>query len=77
MGFFSKSKTGLSDLLQTLSLAFLVDFSDIMQLKKTKVGLSDSQEMCISLLGKWQYNVLCANKNEEQPGGFGKKDFKN
>jgi len=49
-----------------------MNFSIVIQLKNTKVGLLGSQEMHILLFEKWAY----ANKNEEQPGGFAKRVFK-
>ena len=53
VGFFSKLKTGPSDHPQILRPAFLVDFSDVLQLKNTILGLIGTQEMCISLFEKW------------------------
>jgi len=44
VGLFS----GRGDPLQTSNLAFLAVFTAILQLKNTKVGLSGSQEKCVS-----------------------------
>ena len=48
VGFFSGLKTGRSDHSQTLRAAFLVDFSAVLQLKNSVLGLIGTQEMCIS-----------------------------
>ena len=48
MGFFPQSKTWCSNLPQTSRLAFLVDFSGILQPKNSMLGLIGSQEMLIS-----------------------------
>ena len=53
VGFFSGLKTGCSDHLQTLRPAFLVNFSGVLQLKNTVLGLTGTQEMRISLFEKW------------------------
>ena len=53
VGFFSGLKTGHSDHPQTSRPAFLVDFSGILQLKNTVLGLIGTQEMCISLFERW------------------------
>ena len=52
VGFFSKFKTRHSNCPQTLTLAFVDDYS-VLQLKKTAVGLIGSQEMQISFFRKW------------------------
>ena len=48
VGFFSRFKTGRSGHPQTSRPAFLVDFSGILQLKNTALGLIGTQEVCIS-----------------------------
>ena len=81
VGFFSKPKIGCGNSPQTLSLAFAVGFSGVLQLKNTKVGLSGSQEMRMSAFEKclvWHRQTLASqgmihtyvSENEEQPGGF-------
>ena len=60
--FFSESKFRCGDSLQTSSLVFLVNFSGILQLKNTKVGLSGSKEMCISLFKKWTWIMFTPTK---------------
>jgi len=63
-------------LLETLSLAALVDFSGILQLKKAPNGpvrLPGNSYLVIGNMG-----VTCANvnKNEEQPKSFTGRIFK-
>jgi len=49
VGFFSKPKADVVTHHRYLaSLAFIVGFSGVLQLKNTKVGLAGSQEMHIS-----------------------------
>ena len=76
-GFFSKSKTKCGDLPQTSSVAFLVDFSGIVQLKNTKAGLLGLQEMRISLIGKWVWSVLMWTKMKSSPETFLEEFLKN
>ena len=45
VGFFSQPKTVYANWPQILNLAFVVDISDVLQLKNTRVGLSGSQEI--------------------------------
>ena len=59
--FFSGLKTGWSNSPQTLNLAFIAVFTAVSQLKNTKVVLSGSQEMHISLFEKWEWPILEKN----------------
>ena len=53
VGFFSGLKMGHSDHPQTSRPAFLVNFSSVLQLKNTVLGLIGTQEMRILLFEKW------------------------
>jgi len=63
--------TGCSDHPRTSKPAFQVDFSGILQLKNTVLGLIGTQEMHIYLV-VWKVGVThtYANENEEQSWGF-------
>ena len=67
VGFFSKLKTGHSDHPQTLWPAFLVNFSGILQLKNTVLGLIGAHEMRISSFEKWACPVLTRTKMKSSP----------
>ena len=71
-GFFLKS--GCADSTQTLSLAFLVDFSGVLQLKYTRVSLSATARLLGNayLIGVTR---TYTNKNEEQSKDFPEKYF--
>jgi len=56
---FSKLKIKHSDHPQTLGPAFLVDFSGVLQLKSTMLGLIGTQEMCTSLFESGWDPYLC------------------
>ena len=66
VSFFSKSKSGCGDLPQTSSLAFIVSFSGVLQLKDTN-GLTENAYLVVWKVGMTHIYV---NENEEQPGGF-------
>jgi len=70
VGFFSGLKMGHSYHPQTSRPAFLVNFSGILKLKNTILGLIDTQEMCISLFEKWAWPVLTQTKMESSPEAF-------
>ena len=58
VGFFPHLKNRHSNCPQNSRLAFLVDFSGILQLKNTVLGLIGIQEMLISLFEKWARPLL-------------------
>ena len=66
VGFFSRLKTKCGDLSQSSSLAFIVDFSGILQLKNSEFSLWGSQELWKIII--WKVGMTCtyANENEEQ-----------
>ena len=49
------------------SLAFLADFSGIMQLKNIAEGLVGTQKMHISLFQKWEWPILTQKKLKSSP----------
>ena len=61
-GFLSGLKMGRSSHSQTSKLAFLVDFSVVLQLKNTILGLIGTQEMRIFSFKKWVWPVLMQMK---------------
>ena len=75
--FFSKPKSGCGDLPQTSSLAFIVGFSGVLQLKNTKGGLSGSQEMHISSLLKSGHDLYLREQKWRAPLGFAGRILKN
>lgn len=64
VGFFFKSKSWCDS---SPWLAFLAEFSGILQLKNTEVHLSGSQKLHISSFRRWVWPIV-AWENEEQPG---------
>ena len=67
VGFFSGLKTRRSDHPQTSRPASLVDFSGVLQLKNTVLGLIDTHEMQISLLEKLAWPVLMQMRIKNSP----------
>jgi len=68
--FLSQSKTGCSNHPQTSRLAFLVDFSGILQLKKQHTRCHGHSGNAYLIVWKVGMTCIYMNENEEQPGGF-------
>jgi len=74
-GFLIQAEKQCGNSPQTLSLAFIVGFSGVLQLKNTNIRLTKNVYLVIFKSGHDLY--LHEQKNEEQPGGFAERISKN